>query len=405
MNHLYPNIDYYLIGTSNAPNQFIPIDIMDLIQAHQVFSGGNRHYELIRHLLPSHHIWIAIKGKMTDVIQAYKAQKKPVVIFVSGDPFFYGFGNTLKKHVTTAAIRTYPYFNCIQLLCHRTQIDYSEVKTVSVHGRSWEKLDSALLSDYKLIGVLTDLSKSPTAIARRMLDHGFTNYQMIIGETLESVQEEVIFQSLEEAAETQFASLNCLLLVQTHKNRQPTGIADHHFTTLPRRQGMITKMPIRLTSIASLHLEKANTFWDVGSCTGSIAIEAKQRYPDLQVVAFEKRPECKDIIHTNKSRLSAPGIQIQIGDIFDTDLSGFTAPESIFIGGHGNKLGQMIQLLDKYLKPGGTLVINTVKENSKEIFKRTCRQLKYSLSKPIKISVDEFNPIHICSAVKRINES
>ena len=390
----------YLIGLGGAGNQLQSEETGRLIRQHRIFSGGDRHYELVKSQLPENHRWIPIKGKMEAVIEAYEQTAESVVIFASGDPYFYGFGNTLKKWRPQANVKAFPYFNCIQLLSHREQINYSEVAAVSVHGRSWDQLDKTLMDRKPLIGVLTDSEKTPAAIARRLLEYGF-QYQMVLGEALESTEEKISRLSLQEASAYASHPLNCLLLESRETpSGAAYGIEDDEFAALPGRPGMITKKPIRLAALSALKLNKAKVFWDLGSCTGSMAIEAKRLFPALKIFAFEKRPECENIIRQNMRKFQCPGIQIKMGDVFDINPKNLPKPDALFIGGHGNRLREMILRMHPHLKPGGKLVINTVKAASEKEFTETCQQLGYEPAAETLMAVNDYNPIKIISAQK-----
>ena len=373
----------------------------EILKQHRVFSGGDRHYTIVKAFLPGNHCWIPVKGNMEEVIQAYEQVGETVVIFASGDPYFFGFGNTLKRLRPEAKVRSFPYFNCIQLLSHQVQFNYSEISIVSVHGRSWDKLDEALVAGSHSIGVLTDQQKSPAAVAKRLLEYGFTHYRMILGEELESPDQQINTLSLHEAAVYESKVVNCLILEKTGTlGNIGFGIKDDRFASLPGRPGMITKRPVRLTTISTLELGDANVFWDVGSCTGSIAIEAKRLFPALKTIAFEKRTECESIIRQNMRKFQCPGVQLEIGDVFEMDLEALPKPDTLFIGGHGNRLAEMIRLMDQYLRPGGRMLMNTVKEDSANIFFEVCRQLGYQAEPPVAITVDTHNQIKVLSACK-----
>ena len=154
------HIDFYLIGISNHPTPTWNSDVLQLIKKSTVFSGGKRHYQLVKSFLPDNHHWIEISGKMDALMEHYKMVDASIVVFASGDPFFYGFGNTLQRLLPNAKLKAFPYFNSIQLLCHKTQTNYNQLKTVSVHGRNWSALDEALINRNTLIGVLTDDKKN-----------------------------------------------------------------------------------------------------------------------------------------------------------------------------------------------------------------------------------------------------
>ena len=393
LNNINTHTDFYLIGIGNHPTPLLTEEVRTLIKKTSTFSGGKRHYELVKTHLPQNHSWIEISGKMDVVIEAYKKSNEPVMIFTSGDPFFYGFGNTLQRYLPEAAVQSFPYFNSIQRLCQKTQTNYNDLQSVSVHGRDWSALDTALISDLSLIGVLTDGKKTPTEISKRLLQYGFDNYQITVGEELDGDKEIIESHQLEACTQLDYAPLNCILLKKTHSKETPFGIPDDQFIPLDNRPNMITKMPIRLTTLQALQLNNASTFWDIGSCTGSVAIEAKRHFPHLKVLAFEKREVCKSIIQKNTEQLSSPGIEIIIDDFFNLDLSQYSCPDVIFIGGHGNRLKEMIHKIHA-LNPSVRMVTNAVQESSSQTFIKELGQLNYSIDTTT-LQVDQHNKISI----------
>ncbi|MCG8733554.1 precorrin-6y C5,15-methyltransferase (decarboxylating) subunit CbiE [Tenacibaculum finnmarkense] len=398
MTKIQKHIDFYLIGISNHPTPKLNDDVLNLIQESTVFSGGKRHYQLVKSYLPENHTWIEISGKMDFLINKYKKIDTTIVVFASGDPFFYGFGNTLQRLLPNAKLKATPYFNSIQLLCHKTQTNYNTLKSVSVHGRDWSALDEALINRNKLIGILTDAKKTPCEISKRLLKYGFDNYTITVGEALDGNNEHIETLDLATCTKKSHDNLNCVLLKQTTSKEKPFGIADDAFIPLPNRTNMITKMPIRLSTINALQLQNKAVFWDIGACTGSVAIEAKQQYPHLKIVAFEKRIVCEDIIQQNTQRFSTPGITIIIDDFFNLNLAEFQIPDVVFIGGHGGRLNELIHLIHQ-LNPKARIVTNAVKQNSTNIFIKELTTLNYTINTSV-IQVNEHNKISIHSAEK-----
>lgn len=391
---------YTVIGIPNNSTITFSDEIKSLLPGHRLFSGGKRHYELVKEHLPSVHEWIDIKSDVQLLVEQFKERNESIVVFASGDPLFFGFANSIKKYHHNASIKIYPYFNSLQLLCHRCNIPYHPICNVSVHGRSWKELDCALIEQKELIGVLTDIGKSPAAIAQRLLDYNFDQYTLIAGENLEGATEKVTTLSLKEAAQSDFHPLNCVLLIRQMHKSSPFGIPDESFAGLPGRPNMITKMPVRLVSLSQLDLKNCQTFWDIGFCTASVSIEAKRQFPWLDIVAIEKREECDVIFDINTKKHSTPGIKKVMGDFFDVPPMG-PPPSAVFIGGHGNRLGELIHRVDNYLLPKGRLVFNSVREDSRVLFIETIRKLSYTLLTPITIAVDEHNPITILTAEKK----
>ncbi len=387
---------FHLIGMSDSEPLHLDEPLRALLARGRVFSGGLRHRELVEQLLPVGYRWIPIAPPMTSVFEAYEGERE-VIVFSSGDPLFYGFAATVQRLCPQAELRVYPHFNSLQMLAHRLFLPYEQMRAVSLTGRDWAGLDEAVISGEQMIGVLTDKRlHTPARIAERLLDYGYSNYEVYVGELLgNKEQERVTRLSLAEVAESEFAYPNAVILKRTQVRRRPFGIADGDFALLDGRSKMLTKSPIRLVTLAQLQLREARVFWDVGFCTGSVSIEAKLQFPHLQVVAFEKREVCRELFERNSRRWGAVGMQCVIGDFLDADLSLYPRPDAVFIGGHGGRLPEVMARCVSVLPSGGRLVFNSVSEASREVFLQCLSTLPLSETQQLTLSLDSFNPITI----------
>mgnify|MGYP006351659223 FL=1 len=390
---------FHVIGMTDDQSGTFSAEILQLMGRGKVFSGGKRHHEIVASLLPEDAVWIDITVPLDKVFSQYEAYAE-IIVFASGDPLFFGFANTLKKRLPDAWMRVYPTFNSLQILAHRLVLPYHDMRTVSLTGRPWQNLDEALIRGDKLIGALTDREKTPSRIAARMLEYGYDNYRMTVGVHLGNNQaEEVHTLPLDEVIGREFGFPNCLILEQTYQRERLFGIPESSFYLLNGREKMITKSPIRLQALSMLDLHQKHTFWDIGFCTGSVSIEAKLQFPHLQIHAFECRPEGETLINLNTRKFGTPGIEYHIGDFMEQDLSDLPAPDAVFIGGHGGKLTEMLQKIDRYLLPGGCIVFNSVSENSLHIFREGIEAIDRRIDNEISITVDSYNPITIIKAI------
>lgn len=390
---------YYIIGITDDAELELSSAVLKIITENKVFSGGLRHHQLVERFLPLGATWIDITVPLDGVFDAYKEHQE-IVVFASGDPLFFGFAGTVQRRDPEAVIEVFPTFNSLQLLAHRSLLPYEGMRTLSLTGRPWKRFEQALIEGEPLLGVLTDRNKTPNAIAQRMLDYGYNNYRMIVGENLGNAGERVAEYSVEEVAQRSFSIPNCLILKQTHPRHRPLGIPESDFALLDGRAKMITKMPIRLLSLAALDLRSHQTLWDVGFCTGSVSIEAKLQFPHLEIVSFEQREAGRALMETNTRRFGTPGITAVIGDFMEMDLAGYPRPDAVFIGGHGGQLVSMIQRIDRYLTEGGVVVFNSVSPESREAFYEGAESCKWKIVSSQHISLDEHNPITILKAVK-----
>lgn len=402
---LQDRLSTIVIGIDDNREQYFSSVISSIIVSHTVFSGGARHYQIMKQYLPEKHTWIPITVPLSDVFEQYKKHIE-IVIFASGDPFFFGFANTLMREMPEAKIQVYPYFNSLQLLAHKFFMPYHDMHVVSLTGRPWHKFDEALIHGYDKIGVLTDNKEhTPTTIARRMLEYGYDNYTMFVGEKLGNSEEERAFIcSLKDAAIYTFNHPNNLILCRTEERPRPFGISEKDFHLLNGRAKMITKMPIRLLSLNLLNLRNRKVFWDIGFCTGSVSIEAKMQFPHLQIVAFEQRKEGEKLIYRNMIKFGTPGIDTVIGDFTQIDISDYPKPDAVFIGGHGGKMDEIIAKVASLLSDDGVVVFNSVSEESKQMFSDAISANKMKLTDTIRIKVDDNNEIDVMKAIKRLKK-
>ena len=428
-------MQFTVIGITDNPHPFFPPEILDIIRKGKIFSGGRRHHEITAPFLPKNAQWIDITVPLDAVFEQYHDE---VVVFASGDPLFFGFANTLQRQFPDAELKVYPTFNSLQMLAHRMLIPYHDMRIVSLTGRPWQEFDKALIEGAGKIGILTDKEHTPAAIARRMLEYSYTNYNICVGEHLGNPElEKITTCTLQEAAERQFSTPNCVIaqadssLFTLHSSLK-FGIPDSKFTFLDGREKMITKMPIRLLTLQSLDLGHRHTLWDIGACTGSISIEARLLFPHLQIEAFEIRPECEAIIHENARRFGAPGINVHIGDFLNSQLplrsrvplatpSAFSTlnsqfstlnsqfstlnsqlplPDAVFIGGHGGKLKEMMEKVLTVLAPDGVIVMNSVvapkvTTDSRKLWNEACQELGLQQEPPLHIQLNDHHPITI----------
>lgn len=338
---------FYIIGIDDNGQREFQAEVREIITTHRVFSGGKRHYELMRDRLPEQYVWIDITVPLEEVFEKYTAYCE-VVVFASGDPLFFGFANTVKSRLPEAEIQVFPWFNSLQMLAHRLVIPYQDMEVVSLTGRPWHEFDRALIAGKEKIGVLTDRQHTPVAIAGRMLEYGYAGYRMHIGEMLGNVTERVRTMELPEVLRSDFAFPNCLMLERTGLRSRPFGIPENRFCLLDGRAKMITKMPVRLLTLSMLDLHNRHSFWDIGFCTGSVSVEAKLQFPHLHITAFEVREEGRELLEKNSRKFGTPGITGVIGDFTEADLSVYPVPDAVFIGGHGGKLGPYPDDISRY---------------------------------------------------------
>lgn len=120
----------------------------------------------------------------------------------------------------------------------------------------------------------------------------------------------------------------------------------------------MTKASVRHLSIAKLELAKDSVLYDIGSGTGSIAVQAALLDNSIKVYAVEKKAEAVELIEKNKKKFFCDNIEIVKGEAPEA-LTGLMLPTHAFIGGSSGNLNSILDMLKK-MSPGIRIVLNAV---------------------------------------------
>ena len=120
----------------------------------------------------------------------------------------------------------------------------------------------------------------------------------------------------------------------------------------------MTKSAIRDLSIVRLNLSDGDVVFDIGSGTGSIAVQIAGLSKSLKVYALEKKQEAIELIKTNKEKFGAENIVVVEGDASET-ISSLEKPDKVFIGGSGGKLNNLLETLLE-MNPKVHIVMNAI---------------------------------------------
>jgi len=393
-----------LIGIGDNGKESLLPQHIQWIEESEVLVGGER---VLSYFPDYQGEKVVIKGGIQAIAEKLQKETRPTVVLASGDPLFFGIGSYLAKKIN---IEVYPYVSSIQLAFAKMGESWQDAFVVSVHGRSMKGLAQRIDGKRK-IALLTDTENNPSRIADYLLSFGMTEYRAFVAENLEGEGEKTGWYELEEMRQHEFSPLNVVILKRIAEGPSwPLGIEDEEFSQRKPDKGLITKKEIRVLSLYALKLQKDSTVWDIGTCTGSIAIEAARLAPEGQVFAIEKNEPDLENCFQNQRKFRADITAIH-GKAPD-GLESFPDPDAIFIGGTGGEMVDLIQVCGKRLKKGGRIVLNAATiENlyrANEAFAQAGYQTsimhaQISRSKPI-LGMNRFvplNPIYIITAERK----
>ncbi len=327
------------------------------ISAASVVFGGKRHLELAASIISGDkRPWpTPFDAAMLDVL-ALRGQL--VCVLASGDPFFFGVGATLSRHLAADEFVAFPAPSAFSLAASRLGWPLQEVETASLHGRPLD-LIRPLLHPGRRILALTSDEKGPAELAALLTATGFGPSRLTVLEALGGEAETIRSTTAAEFALPDINALNVVAIetvAEAAARIIPRGFGLND--SLFEHDGQITKREVRAITLSSLSPRHGELLWDIGAGSASISVEWLLSNPSMRAVAIEAHPERAARIRRNASAFGVPGLQIIEGEA-PAALAGLPSPDAIFIGGGGSDFGVLNTAIGA-LKSGGRLVANAV---------------------------------------------
>lgn len=389
--------------TDGGKSSLLPI-YEKWINESECLIGGERHLSFFPDFNGER---ITLKGNLKAIVDRLQSSTKRCVLLASGDPLFYGIGSYLAKKIP---VEIYPNVSSIQEAFAKVQESWHDCTFISVHGRAMKGL-AQKIDGKKKVCLLTDETNTPASIAKYLLSYGMKEYDAYVAEALGGENEKVVSLTLEEMSTYEGHPLNIVILKRNRKG--PTwsiGISDDEFKQRKPDKGLITKKEVRVLSLAELSIQEDSIVWDIGTCTGSIAIESARIARHGQVFAIEKNQADYENCLENKKKFRTD-ITVKCSKAPE-GLEEFHDPDAIFIGGTGGEMKKLLKICVDRLKEGGRIVLNAATIETLYLanetfhslgFETSIRLVQISRSRPI-LHMNRFeglNPIYIITATKK----
>ena len=399
----------YVIGLGielDNPRQ----DIIKLIYGSDLLVGGVR---LLKCFEGYKGEVLEIRGPLREIVKRIEEESsrgKKVVVLADGDPLFFGIGKRLLAEMDPDQLEFMPNITTVQVAAARVKIPWDKVEIVSIHGRKdiWPLVRA--LTFREMVGVYTGNEQGPVLIARVMRERNIDTFRMTVFENLSHDDETIREVSLDEVEGIKFSPLNFILLrrVKDSPVALSVGLSDDLYM---HDRGMITKKEIRAIGLANLAIEPADTVWDLGAGSGSVAIEASCLAREGKVFAVERNKERIGYIKENIRRTGAYLVEVVEGEMPHC-LDSLPAPDKVFLGGGMLKGNELMETVCERLKKGGRLVAHTVVMGSAWRIKQYLERLGWpfeltqvNVARSSRISGDirleALNPVSIITAEKK----
>jgi len=279
-------------------------------------------------------------------------------VLASGDPYLYGVGSLLARHVDAAETIVVPAPSAFSLAAARLGWPLPDVAQVSVHGRAIDRIRPHLQPEAKVLALTSD-SDGPAALAQLLTATGFGESKLTVLEALGGPRERVRTApaaafDLSGTDPLNLVAIEVVAAANARVIARAPGLADD----LYEHDGQLTKREIRAMTLAALAPRRHELLWDIGAGAGSVAIEWMLADASLAAVAIEARSDRAARIRRNAAAFGVPGLEV-IEGIAPAALQGLRQPDAIFIGG-GASDASVIETAMAALRSGARLVVNAV---------------------------------------------
>jgi precorrin-6Y C5,15-methyltransferase (decarboxylating) len=326
-----------------------------LVSGAEIVFGGKRHLALAGAL---------IRGAMrpwpspfdAGVAEVVAQRGRQVCVLASGDPYLYGVGAVLARHVEPAETLVVPAPSAFSLAAARLGWPLADCALLSLHGRELDRVRPHLQPGARVLALTSD-GDGPAALAGLLATTGFGASRFTVMEALGGPRERIRATTAAQFDLGTVDALNTVAIEVAAADgariiaRAP-GLPDAMF----EHDGQLTKREVRAVTLSGLAPRRGELLWDVGAGAGSVAIEWMLADTSLRAIAIEALAERAARIRRNAASFGVPGIAIVQGAA-PAALAGLPVPDAIFVGGGASDPGVLDAVL-AMLRAGGRLVVN-----------------------------------------------
>lgn len=349
--------------------------------------GGARHLALAAPLIKGEsRAWDSPFIRSIEAVLAERG--RAVCVLASGDPFHYGVGATLSRHVAAAEMDVFPHPSAFSLAAARLGWPLQNVTCLSLHGRPLDLVRPHLHPGAHILALTSD-EAGPAALAQLLTNAGFGASTITVHEALGGPDEQIRTALASHFTLRTINPINiCSIEIIAAPGARILPFAAGLDDALFAHDGQITKREIRALTLSALAPRHGDLLWDIGAGSGSVGIEWMLAHVSLRAIAIEADAQRVARIAANSLAFGVPDLRIEHGTAPDV-LLGLPQPDAIFIGGGGTEAGVMETAIAA-LASGGRLVANAVTTQMEALLLARRGELGGSLTR---IAIDRAAPI------------
>jgi precorrin-6Y C5,15-methyltransferase (decarboxylating) len=342
-----------IVGIGEDGLEGLPPASLKTLQNAQMIFGAKRHLKL----LPAE---LAIKGlewpvPFKDGIAQLLAQKgSPTVMLSSGDPFWFGAGSVMVSHLDAGEWHTLAAPSSFNLAAARLGWQMEQLICHGLHAAPFERMRRDLQLGQRLLVTLRN-GTSVGELATYLVSLDLGKSMLHILEALGGPR--MRHRSI-SANEYDFKDVSHPVMVAIQVLGQKTlSLASGQDDAIFQNDGQITKRPVRALTMSALAPRAGEMLWDIGSGSGSIAIEWLLCHPACNAFSIEQNQTRSQCISSNAKDLGVDRLKVMTG-VAPGCLEALPMPDAVFIGGGLSK--ELLQALEVRLPKDTRLVANAV---------------------------------------------
>ena len=359
-------MEVILAGIGMGSRNCLTKEVQDKIEEADILLGAERLLEPYTSRIEKKTFYLAkqIVPYLREIQMKHPMENLNVVVLFSGDSGFYSgcqsLYHALKEEIDigqlNAEIHIMPGISSVAYLASCIGESYQDAVIYSMHGKEVYNLANRIQINPKTFLIMSGV-KDVNRLGEVLINSGMNDCEIITGYRLSYEEQQIKKRTPDECvALTEEGLYTCFVKNPNAKIKRLThGIADGEFI---RDKVPMTKEEVREVSICKLKLHQDAVVFDIGSGTGSIAMEMARLSPDIQVYAIEQKKEAVSLIWQNQKKFQLENVTV-IEAKAPEGLENLPKATHAFIGGSGGHLKEILRVLYQ-MNPDMRVVINAI---------------------------------------------
>ncbi|MFI7295884.1 precorrin-6y C5,15-methyltransferase (decarboxylating) subunit CbiE [Streptomyces sp. NPDC050121] len=334
-----------VVGTGTGQGTGAPV-ASDVVSGAELVVGGRRHLDAVPLPATADRIVLGPLAPALDAIEEYVGKDRRVVVLASGDPGFFGIVRALAERFGPDRLDVRPGVSSVAAAFARLGLTWDDAVVVSAHGRDPRTAVNVCRARPK-VAVLTGPGAGPAELGAALRHCART---LVVATALGDPERERVERVTPGDAAARDWGTDVSVVLSLDETRLRAGARTVAGPEVPpagwaldeaafaHRDSMITKFEVRALALARLGPRLGDLVWDIGSGSGSVAVECARL--GAAVSAVEKTADGVGRIRANAR---AHGVDVHaVHGTAPEALAGLDDPDAVFVGGGGRELPEIV---------------------------------------------------------------